>query len=166
VRYPSTTPRDSRNFRDGSLYDDDPEIGFSDRGSFRNELPSGRSVWEDSGRDRSERDEFSPESDDRRRRRSRSRSPEFRVPRVPYKKLLRQMEVYLGEDLPHFSISRPTSCHSALRTPLVVRDEIRPLPISPALSSAILASQKKVFGFTSTSTSSLPPLHFVPELSG
>jgi hypothetical protein len=160
---PVYSSRESSDRRRSAPRDYSPEDRNSNRDSREYVSPSGDSTREDQFNDRLYYRESRSPSEGRSRKRRRSGSPQFRVPKVPYKKLIRQMETYLGDDLPTFSSTKRPACRSALRAPKATSDDIRPLPISDALSNAMLDAQKSIFGFDGDSISSLPPLHFVPD---
>jgi hypothetical protein len=104
----------------------------------------------------------------RRRSRSRSRSPASGDEKdvmslVKYTELIEQMAFYLGDDLPACTASPlPAPCRSAIRATKAVPDAVRPLPLSPLVTSSILKAQKLRLGFASLDISTQPPVHFIP----
>jgi hypothetical protein len=102
------------------------------------------------------------------RSRSRSRSPASGDEKdvlslVKYTELIEQMAVYLGDDLPTCTVSPlPAPCRSAIRATRAIPDAVRPLPLSPLITSSVLRAQKLRLGFASLDISTRPPVHFIP----
>jgi hypothetical protein len=132
--------------------------------------PSKRARRNYSDDDTSRRDPYeSPRRSSSRRSRSRSRSPRAAeseyVPLGSYREMLEVMETFLGDDLPSCSLpSKPRQFRSAIRAPLATLDPLRPLPISPLITTAILDAQKSFFNFDTQDVCSRPPLHIPPPL--